>query len=117
MWNKDNIDKLQINFREADADHIGIHAHKLGHTCRYFEIPLAWADQPGLFTAIYERLKVEWQKPDVLDAPCPVCGNPLHNFERRWKGFRFCGFCGTHYERRERDGGKNVVILRRMDEA
>jgi hypothetical protein len=111
MWDKNLIHKIQINFQEAGADAIGIHAFVKGHSCRYFEIPLHWADEPGFFSAVYERLKLVWKLPDELEANCPTCGHPLRLFERRYQGFRFCGYCGTYYTRRERDGGFNITVL------
>jgi hypothetical protein len=104
---KDWFERFQINFNEAPDGFLGIHAWKKGVACRYFEVPLEWADSDDFWGLLYERALAEWETEEfVFSLSCPICGRNCNLFHLRYKGKMFCRWCGSHYKL---VGGKIIV--------
>jgi hypothetical protein len=107
---KDWFERFQINFNEAPDGFLGIHAWKKGVLCKYFEIPLEWANQDDFWGMVYRKVLLEWEDAEATTRiACPVCGRYCMEFHLRYKGRTFCRWCGSHYKLSE-DG--RIVITR-----
>jgi hypothetical protein len=87
--------KLQINMKEGRPGMIGVHAFRAGHTCRYFEVPIPEFLEPTIWQHLHDLSEAAWAKPEDPGPCCLTCGMDLRNWERRYEGRKFCGFCGA----------------------
>lgn len=117
---EDWFDHLQVNFLQAPEGFLGIHAHKLGYGCVYFEVPMAWMKSDDFFGLVHEQALKEWAMNEIkkdtdllnpIKEKCPVCKHSMMAFHFRYKGRFFCRYCGAHYE----VVNHKVIITRRLD--
>jgi hypothetical protein len=93
-FSKSWFGKVSFNMDEFSAEQVGVHVFRAGQECRLFKVNVGIFEHPDFWQVIHERAEQVFASPIDIKGTCPVCHMPRRMWERRYKDYKFCGWCG-----------------------